>query len=50
MGRPENMTMFRPALFVNSSNPGTDLAAETAAAFAAGAIAFYINGRYKMSI
>lgn len=43
IGRPEDMTMARPALAVTASNPGTDLAAETAAAFAAGSIAFKIN-------
>ena len=45
VGRPEDMTMYRPTLLVNSSHPGTDLAAETAAAFAAGSIAFAPNGK-----
>jgi hypothetical protein len=35
-GRPEQMTMARPAWSLTTSRPGSDLAAETAAAFAAG--------------
>ena len=45
MGRPEDMTVSRPTMLVNSSHPGTDLAAETAAAFAAGSIAFAQNSK-----
>jgi len=39
-GRPEEMTMNRPAFKITTSQPGSDLAAETAAALAATAIAF----------
>ena len=39
-GRPEDMTMSRPAYKITPSNPGSDLAAETAAALAAASIAF----------
>ena len=39
-GRPEDMSMARPAFKISPKKPGTDLAAETAAAMAAGAIAF----------
>ena len=41
-GRPEDMTMNRPAWFINSSAPGSELAGETAAALAAASI-FYKN-------
>merc|ERR1711962_39438 len=39
-GRPEDMTMARPAYFIDSNNPGSDLAGETAAALAAASILF----------
>nr|ACE75511.1 beta-1,4-endoglucanase [Eisenia andrei] len=39
-GRPEEMTMERPAWSITPSNPGSDLAAETAAALAAGYLVF----------
>jgi len=39
-GRPEDMTMYRPSFKVTSSQPGSDLAGETAAAFAAASILF----------
>jgi endoglucanase len=39
-GRPEDMTMARPAFKITSSAPGSDLAGETAAALAASAIYF----------
>nr|KAG5688841.1 hypothetical protein BaRGS_004518 [Batillaria attramentaria] len=39
-GRPEDMTMQRPAFKIDASNPGSDLAMETAAAFAAGSMVF----------
>ena len=39
-GRPEEMTMARPAWKITTARPGSDLAAETAAAMAAGSIAF----------
>ncbi|KAJ8305940.1 hypothetical protein KUTeg_016485 [Tegillarca granosa] len=42
--RPEDYTMARPAFYLNASNPGSDLAGETAAALAAGAIAFKTEG------
>lgn len=38
--RPEDMTTPRTSYQINAQNPGTDLAAETAAAFAAASIAF----------
>nr|CAD54726.1 beta-1,4-endoglucanase [Mastotermes darwiniensis] len=39
-GRPEDMTMARPAYKIDTSNPGSDLAGETAAALAAASIVF----------
>ena len=39
-GRPEDMTMPRPAYSIDPENPGSDLAAETAAALAAASILF----------
>ena len=39
-GRPENMTMARPAYKITETNPGSDVAGETAAAMAAGYLAF----------
>lgn len=39
-GRPEDMTMSRPAYKIDTSHPGSDLAAETAAALAAASIVF----------
>lgn len=39
-GRPEDMTMSRPAYKLTTSAPGSDLAAETAAALAASSILF----------
>ena len=39
-GRPEDLNMPRPAYKITAQKPGTDLAAETAAAMAASAIAF----------
>ncbi|XP_027347965.1 endoglucanase 2-like [Abrus precatorius] len=38
--RPENMTEERPLTQVNSSSPGTDVAAETAAALASASLVF----------
>ncbi len=38
--RPEDMTTSREAYAVTKENPGSDLAAETAAAMAAASIAF----------
>ena len=45
-GRHEEMTMARPAFAVSTSNPGSDVAGETAAALAAGSIAFASKGVY----
>ena len=39
-GRPEDMTMARPAFKIDATHPGSDLAGETAAALAAASI-FY---------
>ncbi|KAH3862175.1 hypothetical protein DPMN_025141, partial [Dreissena polymorpha] len=39
-GRPENMTMPRPAYKIDETHPGSDVAAETAAAFAASYLVF----------
>ncbi|XP_066989121.1 uncharacterized protein [Macrobrachium rosenbergii] len=39
-GRPEDMTMYRPAFKLTTSKPGSDLAGETAAALAATSILF----------
>merc|ERR1711892_1428399 len=39
-GRPEDMTMDRPAFKITASAPGSDLAGETAAALAASSIYF----------
>ncbi|CAG5114572.1 unnamed protein product [Candidula unifasciata] len=43
-GRPEQMTMARPCLIISESSPGSDVAAETAASLALGAIAFKDKG------
>ena len=39
-GRPEDSTVSRPAYFVNTTCPGSDVAAGIAGAMAAGAIVF----------
>lgn len=39
-GRPEDMTMDRPAYKITEANPGSDLVAETSAALAAASILF----------
>jgi len=39
-GRPEEMTMARPAFSLTKNQPGSDLAAETASALAAGYLVF----------
>nr|ABD24274.1 endo-beta-1,4-glucanase [Ampullaria crossean] len=39
-GRPEDMKMARPAFKIDASKPGSEVAMETAAAFAAGHLAF----------
>ena len=39
-GRPEDMTMDRPAYKIDANNPGSDLAAEVAASFASAALLF----------
>ncbi|XP_059173975.1 endoglucanase E-4-like [Physella acuta] len=43
-GRPEDMSMSRPCQTVSASNKGSDIAAETAAALAAGSIVFKTKG------
>jgi len=43
-GRPEEMTMNRPAFKITADSPGSDLAGETAAALAAGYIYFNLRG------
>lgn len=43
-GRPEDMTMARPAYKVTTSKPGSDVAGNTAAALAAGSIVFKTEG------
>ena len=43
-GRPEDMTMDRPAFTLTRDAPGTELAAETAAALAASSIWYRKNG------
>ena len=42
-GRPEEMTMTRPSAKISPSAPGSDLAAQTAAMFAAGAMVFHVD-------
>ena len=44
-GRPEDMTINRPAFKIDMNRPGSDLAGETAAAMAAGSIAFQRTNR-----
>ena len=39
-GRPEDMTMNRPAFKITTNKPGSDLAGETSAALAAASILF----------
>jgi endoglucanase len=39
-GSPEKMTMARPSFKINAQNPGTDVAADTAAALALSSMAF----------
>nr|AMH40361.1 glycoside hydrolase family 9 [Aretaon asperrimus] len=49
--RPEDMTMERPAFMINASAPGTDLAAETAAAMAAASLVFKtVNSAYSTQL
>ena len=43
-GRPEEMTMARPAYKITAGSPGSELAAETAAALAASAVWYRCNG------
>jgi len=43
-GRPEDMTMARPAFSITSSSPGSELAGETAAALASSAIFYRMVG------
>ncbi|KAL4600288.1 hypothetical protein ACB092_11G187900 [Castanea dentata] len=48
--RPEDMTTPRPAYKIDEKNPGSDLAAETAAAFAAASLAFHPKNETYASI
>ncbi|XP_028767020.1 endoglucanase 15-like [Neltuma alba] len=49
--RPEDMTTPRSAFRIDSTHPGSDLAAETAAAFAAASIAFQpLNAAYASQL
>ncbi|XP_063240585.1 uncharacterized protein LOC134541243 [Bacillus rossius redtenbacheri] len=46
-GRPEDMTEVRPSYMINATHPGSDLAAETAAALAASYLVFKdVNSTY----
>nr|AGP76397.1 endo-beta-1,4-glucanase [Amitermes dentatus] len=50
-GRPEDMTMARPAYKIDMSRPGSDLAGETAAALAASSIVFKnVDGTYSNNL
>ena len=49
-GRPEDMTMARPAYKITESKPGSEVAGETAAAFAAGYMIFKDDGNYTFLI
>ncbi|XP_045615169.2 endoglucanase E-4 [Procambarus clarkii] len=49
-GRPEEMTMQRPSYKIDSNNPGSELAAETAAALAAASIVFKSDGSYSNTL
>lgn len=46
-GRPEDMTMARPSFKIDAEHPGADVAGETAAAMAAGYMAFKEKGNTK---
>ena len=46
-GRPEEMTMSRPSFYIDANNGGSDLAGETAAALAAGSLAFVSEGESR---
>jgi len=48
-GRPEEMTMTRPSFKITEDAPGSDLAGETAAALAAGALYFHMRGQAEYS-
>nr|CAD7445147.1 unnamed protein product [Timema bartmani] len=50
-GRPEDMTMERPAFKITTSAPGSDLAAETAAAMAAASLVFQsVDSSYSATL
>ncbi|XP_071510732.1 uncharacterized protein [Diadema antillarum] len=49
-GRPEELTGPRPAFKLDPSNPGSDLAGETAAALAAASIVFKKNAAYSADL
>ena len=48
-GRPEDMTMARPAWSLTTGRPGSDLAGEVAAAFAAGYLLFRDSGKRRFA-
>ncbi|KAK0059952.1 endoglucanase A [Biomphalaria pfeifferi] len=43
-GRPEDMTMVRPCIYINTTFKGSDVLGETVAALAAGSITFQAKG------
>ncbi len=47
-GRPEDMTIARPAYKVTANNPGSDVVGETAAALASASIVFKKTGNNKV--
>ena len=49
-GRPEDMTMARPAFLLDESHGGSEIAAETAAAMAAASIVFGPTGSKCVSL
>ncbi len=49
-GRPEDMTMDRPAYRLTDSAPGSDLAAEMAAAMAAASILYQSTGTLMVTM
>ena len=49
-GRPEDMTMARPAWYIDTTRPGSDLAGEISAAFAAGYLLFRDIGKVQRHI
>ena len=45
-GRAEDLDMERPVYSINKNKPGSDVAAETASAFAIGSIVFRETGMF----